>query len=266
MPLTSSETIDAAAWLIAQPCPAKRRSSIVPSSSTRSMHPQLVAAERVGVLELEVGRVDRRPSCGAACSARGSPRGRGCVHAQREPQPTIPHLVEAVDSASTSARVVCTANDARVVAATPRRFISGCAQWWPARTQTPSAAEDLGDVVRVGDVEREGDERAARVGVERAVDRQAGHLGEALERVGGRARARARARAPSRARRGSRRRRRGRSPRRSSACRPRTSRGTSAQRISSSATVGIMCPPPRNGGIASSSSRRPCRTPMPVGP
>ena len=28
----------------------------------------------------------------------------------------------------------------------------------------------------------------------------------------------------------------------------------------------IMCPPPMNGGIASSSSRRPCRTPMPVGP
>ena len=37
MPLTSSEAIDAAAWLIAQPWPSKRMSSIVPSSPTRSI-------------------------------------------------------------------------------------------------------------------------------------------------------------------------------------------------------------------------------------
>ena len=39
--------------------------------------------------------------------------------------------------------------------------MSGWAQWWPARTQTPCAAEDLGDVVRVDAVQRERDERAA---------------------------------------------------------------------------------------------------------
>ena len=77
MPLTSSEAIDAAAWLIAQPWPSKRRSSTVLSSSTREHHLQLVAAQRVRVVELEVGVVHRRPSCGGACSARGSPRDRG---------------------------------------------------------------------------------------------------------------------------------------------------------------------------------------------
>ncbi len=37
-----------------------------------------------------------------------------------------------------SAVVLWTANDARVVAVAPSRRISGCAQWWPVRTQTPS--------------------------------------------------------------------------------------------------------------------------------
>jgi hypothetical protein len=34
----------------------------------------------------------------------------------------------------------------------------------------------------------------------------------------------------------------------------------------SAATVRIMCPPPMNGGISARSDRRPCRTPIPVGP
>ena len=38
------------------------------------------------------------------------------------------------------------------------------------------------------------------------------------------------------------------------------------QRISSIETDAIMCPPPRNGGISSSRSLRPCRMPTPVGP
>ena len=37
MPTTSSEAIEAAAWLIAQPWPSKRISSTVPSPPTRSM-------------------------------------------------------------------------------------------------------------------------------------------------------------------------------------------------------------------------------------
>ena len=42
--------------------------------------------------------------------------------------------------------------------------------------------------------------------------------------------------------------------------------GLCAQRVSSAETEAIMCPPVMNGGIASSSSALPCRTPMPVGP
>ena len=42
--------------------------------------------------------------------------------------------------------------------------------------------------------------------------------------------------------------------------------GGSAQVDSKSPTRAIMCPPPRKGGIASSTERRPCSTPMPVGP
>jgi hypothetical protein len=46
-------------------------------------------------------------------------------------------LISASASASTSALVLYMANDARQVAVTPRRSISGWAQWWPARTATP---------------------------------------------------------------------------------------------------------------------------------
>ncbi len=42
--------------------------------------------------------------------------------------------------------------------------------------------------------------------------------------------------------------------------------GSSLKRDSWKSTELIMSPPPRNGGIASSTSRRPCRMPMPVGP
>ena len=46
-------------------------------------------------------------------------------------------LISASASASTSALVLYIANDARHVAVTPSRSISGWAQWWPARTATP---------------------------------------------------------------------------------------------------------------------------------
>jgi len=42
--------------------------------------------------------------------------------------------------------------------------------------------------------------------------------------------------------------------------------GSSAQVVRSFVTRPTMWPPVSQGGIASSSSRRPCRTPMPVGP
>ena len=55
MPTYSSEAIDAAAWEIAQPWPWKRSSAILPSSHP-DVHAQLVAAERVVVVRLEVVR------------------------------------------------------------------------------------------------------------------------------------------------------------------------------------------------------------------
>ena len=64
MPLTSSEASDADAWEIAQPWPEKRTSSIVPSAPTLQLHLQLVAAERVVVLELEVGVLELAPVVG----------------------------------------------------------------------------------------------------------------------------------------------------------------------------------------------------------
>ena len=57
MPISSSEVIEAAAWEIAQPWPWKRRSLTLPSSTTQ-VHAELVAAERVVVVPLEVVRVE----------------------------------------------------------------------------------------------------------------------------------------------------------------------------------------------------------------
>ena len=188
MPLTSSEAIDAAAWLIAQPWPSKRTSSTRAVVADAQHDLQLVAAQRVGVLELEVRGRPSRPSCAGACSARGSPRGTG-----RPSGEDLPDLGEAGDQARRRPRACCGRRRTRaMVAPTPRRCMSGCAQWWPARTQTPCAAEDLGDVVRVDAVERERDERAAvrRRRAGRGACRP-GTAREALERVGRRARARA---------------------------------------------------------------------------
>ena len=64
MPLISSETSEAAAWLIAQPAPEKRRSSTTPGVVDLELHLQHVAAERVVVLELVVGVVELAPVAG----------------------------------------------------------------------------------------------------------------------------------------------------------------------------------------------------------
>ena len=57
MPINSSEAIDAEACEIAQPWPWKRRSATLPSSTTH-VHAQLVAAQRVVVVALEVVRLE----------------------------------------------------------------------------------------------------------------------------------------------------------------------------------------------------------------
>ena len=55
LPTSSSVSSEVAAVEIAQPLPSKATSATRPSSSSRMHHVLLVAAERVGVLELEVG-------------------------------------------------------------------------------------------------------------------------------------------------------------------------------------------------------------------
>src|SRR3954451_23863166 len=94
---------------------------------------QLVAAERVGVLEGQVVRVEVAPVVRPLVVLEDL-LAVDRVHAHAKILLTSP---SPSTSASTSARVLWTANEARVVAATPKRCISGCAQWWPARTQTP---------------------------------------------------------------------------------------------------------------------------------
>ena len=56
------------------------------------------------------------------------------------------------------------------MAGTPRRRISGCAQWWPARIATRLAVAELGEVVRVDALDREAHEAAALGGVGGPVD------------------------------------------------------------------------------------------------
>ena len=91
------------------------------------------------------------------------------------------------------------------------------------------AAEDLADVVRVGALERERDQRAAVGGVGRPVQREARRPRPGARARRRRARARGRGCAPCRSPGSSRPRRPARWPRRSARCRPRTSQGRSAQ-------------------------------------
>src|SRR5919198_5376307 len=94
---------------------------------------QLVAAQRVVVGELEVGVLHRPPVVGALVVLEDL-LAVEVVHQAK----TSWTLARPAMSASTSSGVLCTPKDAREVAATPRRRISGWQQWWPARTQTPS--------------------------------------------------------------------------------------------------------------------------------
>ena len=94
---------------------------------------QLVAAERVEVLELEV-RVFQLAPIMRLLVVIQDVLAVEVVH-----QPNTPRTEPSASiRRSTSSRVEWTAKLARDVAATPRRRISGCAQWWPARMQTPS--------------------------------------------------------------------------------------------------------------------------------
>ena len=124
------------------------------------------------------------------------------------------------------------------------------------------AVEDLGDVVAVDPLELERD-RAEAIGEGGAEDAQAGDFGDRVERVVAISRSWAVIRSiPSR------------SSQRSAAARPiawviagvpaSKRAGGSAQSLLLG-HLGIIEPPPRNGGISRSRSRRPQSTPIPVG-
>ena len=140
------------------------------------------------------------------------------------------------------------------MAPTPSRRMSGWAQWWPARTQTPWRPRI--SATSCGWTPSSAKETSApRWAGSRGPWRvQARHRAQALERVADELALVRRGRAPCRCPAGSR-------PRRP---RPIASAmfavpasnfaGLSAQRVSSTETEAIMCPPVMNGGIASSSS------------
>src|SRR5690606_21891052 len=98
---------------------------------------ELVPAQRVHVLELEVGLLERR--------LRRAPVPRSLVVLEdllaievvHQSPNTSRTLLSASTRRSTSSVVECSEKLARDVAVTPSRRMSGCAQWWPARMQTP---------------------------------------------------------------------------------------------------------------------------------
>ena len=112
------ELLRQAQQLLAASCrPARRSAARSPRSRSRSPCPRrrsrrpgllvepdrhvlLVAAERVGVLELEVGILEPRRSCAAACSARGSGRGRARPCTSRLAERTIVLIVRVHSAAS----------------------------------------------------------------------------------------------------------------------------------------------------------------------
>ena len=108
--------------------------------STPDVHAQLVAAERVVVVRTRGRAARARRSSAGACSGRGCSRGRGRPWLRAEaPQREDLAARRARRPARRRRRRRCRRrSDARAVAATPRPRISGWAQWWPARTQTPS--------------------------------------------------------------------------------------------------------------------------------
>ena len=151
------------------------------------------------------------------------------------------------------------------MAGRPKRCMTGCAQWCPARMATPSSSSTAPTSCgwtpsttndrTLGLLPRGADEPDA---VEHRAD-LVGGVGEQLllprrDGLAAHAPRRTPARLPAR------------SPARSSACRPRTRAGGGAHVLRSRVTVSIMSPPPCHGGIASSSAARPYSTPTPVGP
>ena len=153
-----------------------------------------------------------------------------------------------------------------MVAVAPSRRISGWVQWWPVRTHTPErpriSPTSCGCTPSITK-ETSAPRPAASAGPCSVMPGHLAQAGRARRRTSASSWARissipiARIQSTAAPR-----------PIASAICEVPASNlwGSSVQVDSVGPTVRIMWPPPMNGGIASSSSRRPCRTPIPVGP
>ena len=176
------------------------------------------------------------------------------VHQSREDLPRLPDRVEA---ARPRRRRRCRARSWRAPSrVTPRRRISGCAQWWLARMQTfvrlRSSATSWGWIP--ARAKETTPPRASALGGPKT--RNTLEPLQALERVRGERMLVCAHPGHSDRLRGSRWPRQGRPPGRSSRSRPRTSTAARSRSNAGASTVAIMSPPARNGGICSSSSAR----------
>src|SRR3954467_6925421 len=220
---------------------------------------QLVAAQRVDVLELHVGIVEV-PEVLRVLVVLQDLLAIQRVHQEKilrtSARPTMRR--------STSARVLCTPIEAREVAGTPMWRISGCAQWWPARMQTPSRARI--SAVSCGWMPSSVNETAVPRGCSAGplIVRPSTSWRRSIKYAVTSSSCAGTASMPSE------------SSQRMAAPRPAAStygvvpasnfQGSEFHVDISQSTRAIISPPPRNGGISSSSSRRPYSTPMPVGP
>ena len=183
MPLTSSEAIDAAAWLIAQPWPSKRMSSIAARRRRRAASP---SARR------------RRAGC--------CPRTRGRAYSIGAPVVGPLVVLEdllAVEVVHQSAedspdarrgrrpggrrRRACCGRRTRRASSRRRRSAASAAARSGGRRARRRRGGRGSRRRRAGATPRARTTTSAprAVGVARAVDRQPGHVGEALERVAG---------------------------------------------------------------------------------
>ena len=155
MPTSSSDAIDADACEIAQPWPEKRTSAMRPSSPTLELDLQLVAAERVVVLELEVGigQLAEVPRLLVVLEDVLAVEvvhrlGEDLLHRAEPGDQAVDVVVRRVHGERRARR----RRDAEALHQHLRAVVAGA-------HADALAAEDLGDVVRVDAVERERDRR-----------------------------------------------------------------------------------------------------------
>ena len=133
LPASSSLSSELAAVEIAQPLPSKRDLGDPPVGVELDAHVLLVAAERVGVLELEV-EVLQRPEVVRALVVLEDLVAVELVHQSSKIRRRVEQAVDQpVDLLGGGVDAEAGARGGAI----PSRSISGWAQWWPARTATP---------------------------------------------------------------------------------------------------------------------------------